>query len=95
MGGQHFGPVGEAGADIPPPILIEHDRADLGIPEDFEPLTLSIIGNTREVEGLKVVLFPRDFLDQPGRPRSSTKLPGSRVATTLVCDMSSFFSAFR
>ena len=65
MGGQHFRPVGEPGADIPPSVLIEHDGADFGVPEDFQPLTLSIVGDAREIEGLKVVRFALDFLDQP------------------------------
>ena len=65
MGGQHLSPVREAGADIQPSILIEHDGADFGIPEDFQPLTLSIVGNTREVEGLTVVSVSPDVLDQP------------------------------
>ena len=68
MGGQDLGPVREAGADIPPSILIEHDGADFGIPEDFEPLTLGIVRDAREVEGLKVVRFPLDLLNEPWPP---------------------------
>ena len=95
VGRQHFGPVRKPLADIPPSVLVEHDGADFGIPEDLEPLALGVVGNTGQAERLKVAIFAADSSTSHGRPRSSTKLPCSRVATTLVCDMSSFFSAFR
>jgi hypothetical protein len=50
-------------------ILVEHDRANFGIPKDFKPLTLSIIRDALEVAGLEVIRVALNFLDQP-RPAS-------------------------
>jgi len=63
VGRQHLGPVRQAGADIPPSILIKHDGADFGTPEDFQPLTLRIVRDARQVERLKVVCLSLDFLN--------------------------------
>jgi hypothetical protein len=70
VGRQRFGPVREPRSDVPPSILIEHDRADFGIPEDFEPLSLGIVRDAREVERLKVVRFAPDQRTPLGAPVS-------------------------
>ena len=37
--------------------------ADFGIPEDFQPLTLRIVRDARQVERLKIVCLSLDFLN--------------------------------
>jgi hypothetical protein len=45
VGRQHFGGVGGATTNLPPAIVNETLRADLGVPKDVQPLALCVIGN--------------------------------------------------
>jgi hypothetical protein len=63
VGRQHLGPVRKAGADVPPPVLIEDDGANLRIPEDLKPLTLGVIGNTGKTQSREIAVFSTHFFD--------------------------------
>ncbi len=47
VGRQNFCPVREPRPNISPSILIERDRADLGVPKNFKPLSLGIVRDAR------------------------------------------------
>jgi hypothetical protein len=47
MSCQNFSSVWKPCSDVFPPVLVEDDRTDFGIPENLEPLALSIVGDAR------------------------------------------------
>ena len=66
--GQNFRAVRKPRSDISPSVFVEHGRADLGVPKHFEALSLGIVGDAGEAEGLQVVRFAAHFLDEPRSP---------------------------
>ncbi len=65
---QNLGAVRKPRADVAPAVRVEHGRADLGVPEDLEPLALGVVGDAGQAQGLKVAGLAQQGFDEPGAP---------------------------
>jgi hypothetical protein len=55
MRGEHLRGVQGAATELPPTVVVEVLRADLGIPKNLQALTLGVMGNARKADGSKIV----------------------------------------